>query len=345
MSGVFPGTEWQVRPPRDLGFDPEKLGAVESWMGSFDEPFRVVIARQGYLAVEWNRGVEQHQQLRQASAVKSGYSCLLAIAVSEGKLPSLDVQVVDYYPEMMDACEGEGPKAGRWAFEKDRDITFRQLISNTSGYMKPGEEPGKRFHYQTFGMNIISNSLATIYGLYDSSDPDRLPGCTRLMEQKLRDPIGGTWGHEYTDFQYGPGEGKKRNVFGHSLQILATARDTARLGLLWLNWGSWDGVQVVPSEYLRQATVTNPDILANEPEENWMYGQGFWVNDRGKTWPDVPRDSFAAWGGGSRHIWVCPSLDLVVVHNPGFWTNDRDQDNRLRWENQVLARILDTVVE
>jgi len=62
---------------------------------------------------------------------------------------------VDYYPEMMDIAEDEGPKPGRYAFEKDWDITFRQLICNTSGYMKPGEEPGKVFHYQTFGMNIL----------------------------------------------------------------------------------------------------------------------------------------------------------------------------------------------
>ena len=110
-----------------------------------------MIVRHGYLAAEWNRGVEAHQQLRMASAVKSAYSCLLAIAVSEGRLPSLDARVVDYYPEMMDVRKGEGPKTGRWAFEKDRQITFRQLICNTSGYMKPGEEPGKQFHYRPSG--------------------------------------------------------------------------------------------------------------------------------------------------------------------------------------------------
>ena len=74
MSSVFPQKEWQVRPAGELRFDPEKLGAAESWMGSFGEPFRVVIVRHGYLAAEWNRGVEAHQQLRMASAVKSAYS-------------------------------------------------------------------------------------------------------------------------------------------------------------------------------------------------------------------------------------------------------------------------------
>ena len=137
---------------------------------------------------------------------------MLGIAVAEGKIPSQDAKVLDYYPEMMDVGMAEGPKPGRYAFEKDKDVTFRQLIGNTSGYMKPGEEPGKHFHYQTFGMNILTNSLATIYGLYDSSDPDRLPGCAKLIEEKLRDPIEGTWTHVYTDFEHPPGA--KKNIFG-----------------------------------------------------------------------------------------------------------------------------------
>ena len=292
MERVFPGEEWQRRHPAELGFSEERLRRVESWLAATGGPFRVVIVRHGYLAAEWNYGIDARQQLQQASAAKSSYSCLLAIAVSEGKVSGLDARVIDYYPEMMDVREGEGPKPGRHAFDKDRNITFRQLICNTSGYMKPGEDPGKCFHYQTFGMNILTNALATIYGLYDARDPDRLAGCAQLMKDKIRNPIGGSWDHEYTDFDYPAGA--KRNVFGHFLGIVASAVDTARMGQLWLNWGKWNGQQVVPADYLHQATVTNPDILANELEEHWRYGHGFWVNDRGKQWPDLPRDSYAA---------------------------------------------------
>jgi hypothetical protein len=63
-----------------------------------------------------------------ASAAKSIFSCILGIAIADGKLPSADAKIVDYYPEAMDVPEGEGPKPGRYAFEKDRHITFRQLI-------------------------------------------------------------------------------------------------------------------------------------------------------------------------------------------------------------------------
>ena len=43
-------------------------------------------------------------------------------------------------------------------------------------------------------------------------------------------------------------------------------------------------------------------------------------------WPNLPRDSFAASGAGSQHIWVCASLDLVVVQSPGLWEDQEEND-------------------
>ena len=133
-----------------------------------------------------------------ASAAKSVFSCILGIAIREGKIPSADAKVADFYPEAMDISEGEGPKPGRYAFQKDRAITFRQLISNTSGYMKPGEEPGKVFHYQTYGMNILTHAVAKIYGFYDCQDPEGSPGFKQLVDEKLRIPIGASWSYSLT---------------------------------------------------------------------------------------------------------------------------------------------------
>ena len=171
---TFPGSEWEMRPPGDLGFDGEKLARVQRWLLEVagDRPFQVGIARYGYLAAEWRQGVAADSMPSQASAAKSYYSTLLGIVVAEGKLSSPDERVVDYFPEIMDVGEQEGPKPGRYAFEKDRDITFRHLICNVSGYMKPGEKPGEVFHYQTYGMNILTHAMAKIYGCYDANDPE-----------------------------------------------------------------------------------------------------------------------------------------------------------------------------
>lgn len=343
MERTFPGPNWERKPPEELGFSSEKLARVETWLhdlAAVDERFHFVVARRGYLIAEWHKDVDPHTHQSQASAAKSYYSSMLGIAVAEGKLPSPDAKVVDYYPEMMDVPPGTGPKEGRHAFPKDSNITFRQLICNCSGYMKPGEEPGKVFHYQTFGMNVLTHALAKIYGQYDVQDPDRLPGCGKLIEEKIRNPIGGSWTYTYTNFSHPPQA--RLAIFGNYTQIHSHAYDTARIGHLWLNQGNWNGTQVIPADYLAEATRTNRFILENEPEENWSYGHGFWVNDHGKQWPDLPRDSYAARGAGAKMTWVCPSLDLVITQNPGPW-NKLDETEKLARLNEILKRIVDTL--
>ncbi len=71
--------------------------------------------------------------------------------------------------------------------------------------MKPGEPPGKTFHYQTFGMNILCNAIAAKYNLYSSEDPENSPGIGKLIETKIRDAIDGSWTYEHQNFDLPPG--------------------------------------------------------------------------------------------------------------------------------------------
>ncbi len=336
MESVFPGDEWEQAEPEEVGIGADKLEAVRRWYEDEvgENPFRVVIVRGGRMVSEWEQGVPTDEKRNMASATKSLFSSILGVAVAEGKIGSADDLAVDYFPEMMDVPEGRGPKEGRFAKPEDRGITLRQLISNTSGYMKPGETPGGIFHYQTFGMNILCHAIEAAYGLYDSSDPDRLPGVGKLIEEKIRNSIGGVWAHHYTDFQHPPGAAK--DIFGHSPRCDSSARDMARMGLLWLHFGRWDDQQVIPEDWMRQATKTSPDIVANNPQDKWCYGHGFWTNDHGVLWPTLPKDSFAAAGAAGNHIWVCPSLDMVVAQSPN--RSPKDESNEIA--GPLLERIV-----
>ena len=336
MDRVFPKKEWIKKPAAELGFSEDRLDAASRWLDekAGDKRYRVALARDGYIAAEWQKRVDTHRQFGMASAAKSVYSSILGIVVAEGKLPSADAKVIDYYPEMMDVKEGEGPKAGRFARPEDRDITFRQLITNMSGYMKPGETPDSTFHYQTFGMNILTHSLAKIYGYYDSDDPEILPGFAKLITDKIRDSIGGQWSYKYNNFQYP--EGAKAGIFGNYTSIEVNARDMARMGYLWLNMGNWAGKQIIPEKWHRETIITAPKIKANCPEEQWKYGHAFWTNDNGKLWPDLPRGSYAASGAGQKHVWVCPSLNVVVSQSPGIWASQADEIN-----TELLSLITD----
>jgi CubicO group peptidase (beta-lactamase class C family) len=305
------------------------LGTAHQWLDEHvgEGGYRVVVVREGKVVAEWNRNVDATSQLWLASAAKSVFSCILGAVIAEGKLASADARIADYYPEALDVPQGHGPKPGRYVFDKDHQITLRQLISNTSGYMKTGEEPGHVFHYQTYGMNILTHALSKLYGLYDIRDPEGSPGFKVLVDRMLRIPLEATWGYYLANFDL-PAKAKIE-VFGYYDGIQATALDMARLGWLWCNWGNWAGHQLVPEDWLREATRVAPDIRANCPEEQWCYGYGFWTNEFAKLWPSLPRDSFAASGAGKQHIWVCPSLDLVVVHSPGLYDQQQELDQGL----------------
>jgi CubicO group peptidase (beta-lactamase class C family) len=331
-AAIYPSIEWAFVSPEEAGFDPVKLDEAHRWQEhrTADErygAYRTVIVRGGRVVAEWYRGLDRDYHARLASATKSIFSCMLAIAIREGKIASADARLVDLYPEAMDVPQGEGPKEGRYVFEKDRAITLRQLISNTSGYMKPGEEPGTVFHYQTYGMNVLTHAIAKAYGLYDIHDPEGSPGLKVLIESRLAQLIGASWSYYLANFDLHPQA--RIHIFGYYEGVNATALDMARLGWLWRNWGRWEEVQVVPEEWLREATRTAPMIREHCPREQWQYGYGFWTNDYGELWPSLPHDSYAASGAGHQHIWVCPSLDLVVVQSPGQWEDQAENDGGL----------------
>jgi CubicO group peptidase (beta-lactamase class C family) len=312
--------------PSEAGLSADRLAEARQWLEetSAGRPYRCVVMRNGLVAAQWSQGMPPDRKVGTASAAKSVYSNVLGIAVAEGKLASADELVVDYYPQMMDVREGQGNRPGRYAFEVNRGITFRHLITNTSGYMKPGEAPGKVFNYQSWGMNVLTHALATIYGLYDIDDPEGSPGFAQLIREKIAEPIGASFEYSLGSPEYNDrlARGARLDVFGYYTGIHTTAMDFARLGLLWCRGGRWGDRQVVPEAWLRETTVTAPDILTNCTQEQWCYGHGFWTNDQSKLWADLPRSGFTAAGAGGHYCTVFPEQDLVVVQNPGPYHRD-----------------------
>ncbi len=98
----------------------------------------------------------------------------------------------------------------------------------------------------------------------------------------------------------------------------ANTRDWAKFGLLYLNRGNWNGVQLFDEQWVDY--ISKPTMGSDG-----TYGAHFWLNANGK-YPDVPRDLFSANGYQGQYVFVIPSKDLVVVRTglseePGFDIN------------------------
>jgi len=85
----------------------------------------------------------------------------------------------------------------------------------------------------------------------------------------------------------------------------ATTRDWAKLGLLYLHKGNWNGEQIFDESWAKYvATPTN--------SSNGKYGAHFWLNANG-DFPDVPRDFYRCSGYQGQMVAIFPSQDLVIV--------------------------------
>lgn len=99
----------------------------------------------------------------------------------------------------------------------------------------------------------------------------------------------------------------------------ATTRDWAKFGLLYLHKGQWQKERLFDENWVKY--VTTPTKCSDG-----RYGAHFWLN-KGGYYPDAPRDLYSANGFQGQHIFIIPSMDLVIVRmglkeNPGFDFNN-----------------------
>lgn len=85
----------------------------------------------------------------------------------------------------------------------------------------------------------------------------------------------------------------------------ATPRDWAKLGLLYLHNGNWNGEQLFTEEWVKYATRPTPT-------SNGEYGAQIWLN-AGKKYPNVPKSMFSFNGYQGQNVFILPDENLVVV--------------------------------
>ena len=90
----------------------------------------------------------------------------------------------------------------------------------------------------------------------------------------------------------------------------ASARDWARLGMLYLQDGVWMDRRILPTGYARFVSSLAPAWAA---DDNPVYGGLFWINGDEKF--PAPREAFYMAGAGGQYTLIIPSHDLVIVRN------------------------------
>jgi CubicO group peptidase (beta-lactamase class C family) len=94
---------------------------------------------------------------------------------------------------------------------------------------------------------------------------------------------------------------------------LASARDWARLGNLYLNNGVWNGERILPDGFVKFVSTVAP---AWQADHRPIYGGFFWINGDGEF--PVPKEAYYMSGAGGQTTLIIPSHDLVVVRMGHF---------------------------
>jgi hypothetical protein len=141
--------------------------------------------------------------------------------------------------------------------------------------------PGTTFAYCTRAPHLLSAILTQVTGM-----PTEAYAQARLFDPLGIQPVNVTWETDPQGVAIG----------GYGLVMLP--HDMAKLGLLLLTGGQWDGTQVVPSDWIATATRSHVDA---QPDKE--YGYLYWV------YPSA----FAADGRGDQRITVVPDENLIVV--------------------------------
>ena len=93
------------------------------------------------------------------------------------------------------------------------------------------------------------------------------------------------------------------------------SRDVAKLGLLVMNRGKWDGKQIIPQKLIKEAVT--PKVKVSEDADGWKTNYGYQMflptfPDRGKNYSLV---EFT--GNGGQKVLMDSESDLMVVITAG----------------------------
>ena len=177
--------------------------------------------------------------------------------------------------------------------------------------------PGSRFSY-------CSSSTVVLGAVLSKASRMSVP---EFSEQYLFGPM------DITSYRWMPLYGGWTNT-GGSMEMLP--RDMAKLGLMVLQNGNWNGEQIISEGWINRSTEEHLPLAFNL---TWGSGYGYlwWLSDVRIYGTMV--HSFAASGAGGQVITVFPELDMVVVITGGNYETDEGQPFQLM-ERFILPAVL-----
>jgi CubicO group peptidase (beta-lactamase class C family) len=293
----------------------------------------LVVHKGRIVAERYAPGITRDTQLESWSMGKSLAATLFALLVRDGTY-ALD------QPAPVPLWRAPGDPRGAI-----RNVDLLRMSAGLKflGNQEPGSTQTYPDHYYIYtgGIDAFQYSITrpqeyppNTDGRYRNSDPLTIAYLVKLAVTKRRQNIL-TWPQQALFDRIGiRKQVLETDPYGNFLITgydYGTARNWARIGLLYLQDGMWQGERILPEGWAQ--FVSTPAPAWKRPE----YGGFFWLN-RVNTW-NLPPETYFAAGAGGQNTWIVPSHDLVIVRMGHM----RGQGAARRATNTALGLVMEAV--
>ena len=272
------------------------------------------MAKQSSLAVHASVGGLAYAELggcdlpvRCQSVRKSLMGLLIGIAIERG-LIALDDTIGDL------GVDDIQPLA-----DQEKAATVRDLLMARSGVYHPAayqdnpsplipprhtQRPGERWVYNNWDFNALGTILHRTSGL----------GPFEAFGEWLAGPL------QMQDYDPAQCEYWLDPLSCHpAYDFRISARDLARVGLLVLRGGEWEGRQIVPAGWVEESTRPWSEATSGYEAIASAYGYMWWV---GRPEDLGGREFIGAIGGLGHALFVAPEHEMVLVHRNYGWARE-----------------------
>jgi CubicO group peptidase (beta-lactamase class C family) len=290
-----------------------RTGTIDTYLAHFPVMGFLLLRDDTILVERYQYGRRDSDRFTSNSMAKSVMALLVGVAIAEGKIRSVEDRAARYIPRLQGSLYGEASL--RTLLQMSSGINFdypttaglpsadsrnllqgefkpnSDLAAQLAGYDRRVAPPGEKFHYSGGDSLTVGIALRRAVGV----------SLAEYLSAKIWQPIGAeadaswvvdTSGQEYTFYGFN-----------------AALRDYGRLGRLMAHDGAWGGRQILPRQWMIDATANQSadrQVMPGAATPYYGYGYQIWI---------LPgaRRMFVLRGTDSQYVFVDPRSKLVLV--------------------------------
>ena len=283
----------------------ERENIIDTFSNEFEELNKefgtvayVVIHKDTIIAEKYYKGYSSSSESNSFSMAKTLVSMMMGKALELGYINSLDDKVIDYIPELKGEFASEvkiidlatmtsGLKWDEGTSDPFSPVAKQYFVSDVEELMLNQpivDKPGETNHYSSGNTQLLSILIERASGI--------------KTDKFFGDEI---WSKINPDNDaYWQVDSKKRGNIKSFCCFHSNARDFSRLGKLYLNYGNWNGNQIIDSAFVKSSMKPFLDDFD-------AYGIGLWLKKHKEL--NVSLMS----GHQGQYVIMIPEKELIIT--------------------------------